>query len=46
VTAAAVGFGNVFWVCAGLSVLAMLLLAGRGALQRAAGRSKRGKLFL
>lgn len=29
VTAAAVGFRNVFWVCAGLSVLATALLAGR-----------------
>jgi SET family sugar efflux transporter-like MFS transporter len=31
VTAAAIGFRNVFWVCAGLSVLAMLLLAARSA---------------
>jgi MFS transporter, SET family, sugar efflux transporter len=31
VTAAAIGFRNVFWVCAGLSVLAVLLLAARSA---------------
>lgn len=36
VTAAAIGFRNVFWVCAGLSVLAVLLLAARSAKPRPA----------
>lgn len=37
VTAAALGFRNVFWVCAVLSLLAMLLLAGRSVYQRPSG---------
>lgn len=38
VTASAIGYGNVFWVCAGLSVAATGMLLARGAHQRTAGR--------
>lgn len=37
VTASAIGFGNVFWVCAGLSAVAGCLLLVRAATGRAAG---------
>jgi MFS transporter, SET family, sugar efflux transporter len=36
VTASAVGYGNVFWVCAALSAVAMGLLLARGTERRAA----------
>ena len=37
VTAAVFGFRNVFWVCAVLSLVAMLLLAGRRVFQQPSG---------
>jgi MFS transporter, SET family, sugar efflux transporter len=46
VTAAAVGYGNVFWVCAGLSAVAAGLTLARGAMpaaSRPAARSPAGQ---
>lgn len=38
-TASAVGYGNVFWVCAGLSAVAVLLMLARSRLGRRTGPS-------
>jgi predicted MFS family arabinose efflux permease len=38
VTAAAIGFGNVFWVCAAIAVVAGSLLAARSGRPARAGR--------